>query len=157
MILGLYGKMLSTKGVVLVMVHSLRPAPTLLQAVATRDGANQRVTGISAANNAIIYIDSAYANRGCSAEGRSQNNTYGPTFQLPRNTTEDPGFADYRRLNLTLLPSSPIFKRLPGFKQIPFNDIGLAIDCWRPRIPTDAETGRLALAPGTPGGPPARH
>ena len=126
-------------------------------AVATRDGKNQRITGISAANNAIIYIDSAFSNKGCSAEGSSQNNTYGPFFQLPRNTTVDPGFADYRRLNLTLLPSSPIFKHLPGFKQIPFNDIGLEIDQWRTRVPTDAETGRLVLAPGTPGGPPTTN
>ena len=124
-------------------------------AVATRDGKNQRVTGISATGNAAIYIDEAYANSGCNAEGPSQNNTYGPTFNLARNTSVDPGFADYRRLNLTLLPSSPIFKALPGFKPIPFGEIGLEVDQWRSRLPTDDETGRLELAPGTPGGPPA--
>ena len=67
----------------------------------------------------------------------------------------NPGFADYRRLNLTLLPSSPIFRALPDFKPIPFDDIGLVTDQWRTRVPTDAETGRLVLAPGQPGGPPA--
>ena len=125
-------------------------------AIATRDGKNQRITGISATNNAAIYIDEAYANRGCNAEGGSQNNTFGPTFQLARNTSVNPGFADYRRLNLTLLPSSPIFRALPDFKPIPFDDIGLVTDQWRTRVPTDAETGRLVLAPGQPGGPPAR-
>lgn len=125
-------------------------------AVATRYGENQRVTGISATNNAVIYIDEAYSNAGCDhgAAGHPQNNTYGPTFQLPRNTSVDPGFADYRRLNLTLLPSSPVFRALSVFKPIPFGDIGLEADQWRATVPTDAETGRLELAPGTPGGPP---
>ena len=123
--------------------------------MATTDGKNQRVTGIEAASNAVVYIDEAYANAGCDSDP-AQNNTFGPTFQLARNTSVDPGFADYNNLNLTLLPSSPIFKALPGFVPIPFGRIGLVIDPWRTRLPSDAETGRLALAPGRPGGPPAR-
>jgi hypothetical protein len=120
--------------------------------IATTDGENQRITGIDATTNAIVYIDSEYSNRGCT--DALQNNTYGPTFWLPRNTTVDPGFGDYKSLNFTLEPTSPIFKVLPTFKPIPFHQIGLVIDKWRTRIPTSAEIGRLVLAPGRPGGPP---
>jgi hypothetical protein len=121
--------------------------------IATTDGKNQRITGIRSTSNAVVYIDDAFANEGCNVE-ESQNNTYAPTFQLPRNTTVDPGFADYDNLNLALLPTSPIFEALPDFAPIPFDRIGLEIDQWRAHIPTDAETGRLVLAPGRPGGPP---
>jgi hypothetical protein len=123
--------------------------------VATTDGKNQRITGNSAISNAVVYIDEAFANPGCNSDP-TQNNTYSPTFQLTRNTTVDPGFADYENLNFTLLPTSPIFTMLPGFEPIRFDSIGLEIDRWRAQIPSDAETGRLMLAPGRPGGPPAR-
>ena len=67
----------------------------------------------------------------------------------------DPGFADYARLNFTLLPNSPIWKALPNWRAIPFNEMGLMVDGeYRTMVPTDAEVGRLALAPGTKGGPP---
>jgi hypothetical protein len=122
--------------------------------IATTDGKNQRITGIDASGNAVVYIDQAYSNTGCIDEP-TQNNTYGPELHLLRNTTIDPGFANYARLNFTLLPSSPIFKELPEFRDIPFGQIGLETDEWRVRVPSDKETGRLDLAPGTPGGPPA--
>lgn len=122
--------------------------------IATTDGKNQRITGLVASGNALVYIDQAYSNAGCT-DDPTQNNTYGPELHLPRNTTINPGFANYASLNFTLLPSSPIFKALPEFRDIPFGQIGLEIDQWRMRLPSDSETGRLDLAPGTPGGPPA--
>lgn len=121
--------------------------------IATTDGKNQRITGIDAVENAVVYIDSAFSNSGCTDP--AQNNTYGPGLHLPRNTTVDPGFASYTELNFTLLPSSPVLKALPIFHDIAFGQIGLETDQWRMRLPSDTETGRLDLAPGRPGGPPA--
>jgi hypothetical protein len=36
----------------------------------------------------------------------------------------DPGFVDAKKMNFELLPTSEIFKLLPGFTSIPFNKIG---------------------------------
>ena len=55
----------------------------------------------------------------------------------------DPGFADLSRFDFTLKPGSPLLKDLPGFKPIPFRKIGLYIDEYRTRLPTDEETGRF--------------
>jgi hypothetical protein len=37
----------------------------------------------------------------------------------------DPGFVDMANMNFQLNPSSEVFKLLPGFKEIPFNKIGI--------------------------------
>lgn len=142
----------------------------ICEEIATKDGKNDDVVGNIASTNAIVYIDQAFKNKGCNTHPE-QNNTFGPFWQLYRNGTVastttttaaadsaaviDPGFADYARLNFTLLPDSPIFKALPNWQVIPFGEIGLMIDgAYRPKVPTDAEVGRLELAPGTPHGPP---
>lgn len=39
--------------------------------------------------------------------------------------TNDPGFVDFARGDLRLKPDSEVFKRLPGFRPIPFDKIGL--------------------------------
>lgn len=44
---------------------------------------------------------------------------------------EPPGFVDAARLDLRLRDDSPIFKKLPGFQRIPFEQIGLKIDEYR--------------------------
>jgi hypothetical protein len=41
-------------------------------------------------------------------------------------TNEDPGFVNAAEANFQILPDSPVFDRIPGFKNIPFNDIGPA-------------------------------
>ncbi|MCD8166166.1 MAG: right-handed parallel beta-helix repeat-containing protein [Bacteroides sp.] len=61
--------------------------------------------------------------------------------------TGDPGFADMEGLNMELKKSSVIYKKLPGFKPIPFKKIGLFRDEYRKRLPTEAEIGRFAIAP----------
>ncbi len=50
-------------------------------------------------------------------------------------TTEDPGFVDAATMNFSLKPSSVVFTRLPGFQEIPFNQIGLRRDEHRATTP----------------------
>ncbi|MCX5684848.1 MAG: hypothetical protein NT049_14345 [Planctomycetota bacterium] len=57
---------------------------------------------------------------------------------------EDPGFVNAAKMDFRLRPDSAVFKKLPGFKPIPMEKIGLYVDEYRPRLPEAA---------GTPTGP----
>jgi len=46
-------------------------------------------------------------------------------------TDEDPGFVDYQNENFNLKPDSEVFDRIPGFKALPFDKMGLYIDQYR--------------------------
>jgi hypothetical protein len=56
----------------------------------------------------------------------------------------DPGFVDIARHDFRLKPDSAIFKDLPGFKPIPVEKIGLFIDEYRKKLPTDDEIDRFS-------------
>jgi hypothetical protein len=55
----------------------------------------------------------------------------------------DPGFVNMERLDFRLKPDSKILKDLPGFKPIPVEKIGLYVDEYRHKLPTDEEVGRF--------------
>jgi hypothetical protein len=59
-------------------------------------------------------------------------------------TNEDPGFEDAGSLNLRLKPDSVVYRMIPGFEPIPFEQIGLYTDEYRKVLP--AKHG----VPGTP-------
>jgi parallel beta-helix repeat protein len=46
-------------------------------------------------------------------------------------TVNDPGFEDYENENFTLRSNSEVFKKIPGFKAVPFHKMGLYIDQYR--------------------------
>jgi parallel beta-helix repeat protein len=46
-------------------------------------------------------------------------------------TDNDPGFVDYEKGNFNLLPDSEVFEKIPGFKPIPFDRMGLYPDEFR--------------------------
>ena len=50
---------------------------------------------------------------------------WGPIHDNNLITKEDPGFMDASKLNFTLKESAEVFKKLPGFKSIPFKEMGL--------------------------------
>jgi len=50
-------------------------------------------------------------------------------------TTEDPGFVDAAQCNFLLKDDSWVYKKIPGFKKIPFDKIGLYIDEYRTALP----------------------
>ncbi len=47
----------------------------------------------------------------------------------------DPGFVNAAAGNFALKPNSPAFKNIPGFKPIPFDQIGLKLDEYRTTVP----------------------
>ena len=57
-------------------------------------------------------------------------------------TAGDPGFVDAAKGNFALKPDSEVFKKIPGFKPIPFDQIGLRLDNYRRSLPADNETRR---------------
>ena len=46
-------------------------------------------------------------------------------------TDEDPGFVDYENENFNLKPDSEVFQKIPDFKAIPFDKMGLYTDQYR--------------------------
>lgn len=50
-------------------------------------------------------------------------------------TDEDPGFVDGAAMNFQLKPDSTVFTKIPGFRPIPFERIGLYVDEYRPILP----------------------
>ena len=51
-------------------------------------------------------------------------------FELKNNfiTGDDPGFIDQKNLNFQLKDNSIVYKKIPEFKKIPFEKIGLYSD-----------------------------
>jgi len=49
-------------------------------------------------------------------------------------TDEDPGFVDYENENFNLKPDSKVFKEIPEFKALSFDDMGLYLDQYRKTI-----------------------
>ena len=56
---------------------------------------------------------------------------------------KNPGFVNMAERDFRLRPDSQIFKDLPGFQPIPFEKMGLFVDEFRKRLPTDKEAGRI--------------
>jgi hypothetical protein len=49
-------------------------------------------------------------------------------------TTNDPGFVSLEGQNFMLVPDSEVFKKLPDFKPVPFDKMGLYLDEFRKAI-----------------------
>ena len=56
--------------------------------------------------------------------------------------TNDPGFVNFAKHDFRLKPDAQVFKDLPSFQPIPFEKMGLFVDEYRKRLPTDNEAGR---------------
>ena len=50
-------------------------------------------------------------------------------------TKDDPGFVNAKAMDFRLKPDSVVFKEVPGFEAIPFDNIGLVIDEYRKALP----------------------
>jgi hypothetical protein len=77
-------------------------------------------------------------------EMRKENNTNTALISFVDNyvTSQDPGFTDLAAGNYSLKMGSEVFSKIPGFKPIPFDKMGLQIDNYRTKLPTDQEAGR---------------
>ena len=59
---------------------------------------------------------------------------------IEHNFTEgDPGFVDPGGGNYQLKDESPVYAQIPGFRKIPFDDIGLYDDEYRQMLPSRKE------------------
>ena len=69
-------------------------------------------------------------------------------FSKVRNNVTMPlaeaGFADPAHLDFRLKPDSPLLRKLPRLKEIPFEKIGLYVDEYRRALPSTGETGRYS-------------
>ena len=74
-----------------------------------------------------------------------QNTTNPAIISIVDNfvTHSDPGFVDLAAGNFALKKDSEVFAKIPGFQNIPFDKMGLQIDKYRKKLPTDEEAGRL--------------
>jgi len=54
-------------------------------------------------------------------------------------TDEDPGFIDAARMNFQLKDDSVVYRKIPGFKKIPFGNIGLYQDQFRATRPVSGD------------------
>ncbi|OQW96460.1 MAG: hypothetical protein BWK77_04620 [Verrucomicrobia bacterium A1] len=50
-------------------------------------------------------------------------------------TGDDPGFADLRRMDFNLRGDAAALQKVPGFRPVPFDRIGLRTDAYRPSLP----------------------
>lgn len=62
--------------------------------------------------------------------------------------TSNPGFVNMEQMNFQLLPNAQLLKDLPNFKPIPVDKIGLYIDEYRKRLPTNQEIDRYSNGDG---------
>ncbi len=57
------------------------------------------------------------------------------TFQANLETAEDPGFVNMAKRDFALRKDSVVWRRAPGFRAIPFHEIGLRVDRYRKALP----------------------
>ncbi len=55
----------------------------------------------------------------------------------------DPGFVNMNQFDFRLKPDSRIFKELPGFQPLPIDKMGLFVDEYRKKLPSDLEVNRF--------------
>lgn len=78
-------------------------------------------------NNVLVHV-------GVLNDGKKE---WGPIRENNWITEEDPGFVDARSMNFSLRRDAPVYRKLPGFREIPFADIGP-----RSAEPAEAPRGR---------------
>jgi hypothetical protein len=59
--------------------------------------------------------------------------------------SNDPGFVNLAKMGFRLKPDAQLLKDLPAFRKISFEKIGLYVDEYRRRLPTDAKAGRVRV------------
>lgn len=101
-------------------------------------------------NNVSALNTQNYRNRILEWSNKEHDTTAVPAPSKFKNMAykENPGFVDLRKnFNFALKSDSRIFNDLPGFKTIPLDKIGLFIDEYRSKLPTDKEIKRFETMP----------
>jgi hypothetical protein len=100
-------------------------------------------------NNVAVMNTVQFRNRILMPDNKERDtiNIPAPAKYINVAYNEDPGFVDLTNFKLSLKPDSKIFKDLPEFKNIPFEKIGLFVDEYRRKLPTDKEIKRFENMP----------
>lgn len=96
-------------------------------------------------NNVAVNCQTPFAWKWIAGTNAIRTNDF---FASGRNVSyaNDPGFMNFAKKDFRLKPDAQVFKDLPGFQPIPFDKIGLFVDEYRRRLPTDEEAGRVRKA-----------
>ena len=104
-------------------------------------------------NVSALSTQMAFRNRILEWSNKERDTVNIPTPAKYKNISykEDPGFVDFKNFQLNLKPDSRIFTDLPEFKAIPLDKIGLFVDEYRKKLPTDQEIKRFEALPAKGG------
>ncbi|MFZ4456859.1 MAG: right-handed parallel beta-helix repeat-containing protein [Bacteroidales bacterium] len=104
-------------------------------------------------NVSALSTQMAFRNRMLEWSNKERDTVNIPTPAKYKNVSykEDPGFVDLKNFQLSLKPNSRIFTDLPEFKAIPLDKIGLFVDEYRKKLPTDQEIKRFEALPAKGG------
>ncbi|MFP5042952.1 right-handed parallel beta-helix repeat-containing protein [Parasediminibacterium sp. JCM 36343] len=100
-------------------------------------------------NNISVLNNVPFRNRILEPSNKEHDTAYIPSPTGKQNITykEDPGFVDLKNFIFKLRADSKVFKDLPGFVPLPIDKMGLFIDQYRKKLPTDAEIKRFDALP----------
>jgi len=103
------------------------------------------VTALPSRVNNNIAVNCAHPFTWKLVSGTNVISTNGSLVAGQKNMSyvNDPGFVNFAKRDFRLKPDAQVFRDLPGFQPIPFEKIGLFVDEYRRKLPTDAEAGRL--------------
>lgn len=104
-------------------------------------------------NNVSALNTVNYRNRILEWSNKEHDTIAIPTPAKYKNMSyiEDPGFVDLKNFNLNLKSGSKVFTDLPEFKELPLDKVGLFIDEYRHKLPTDKEICRFEAMPSKDG------
>jgi hypothetical protein len=100
-------------------------------------------------NNVAIMNTIQFRNRILESNNKEHDTISIPAPAKYKNMAykEDPGFSDLKNFKFYLKPDSRIFKDLPEFKALPTEKMGLFVDEYRIKLPTDKEIKRFENVP----------
>ena len=95
------------------------------------------------ADNVAVQCAQPFVWRAVESGKTTETNSFASGTNLACDS--NPGFADMENLDFRLAPDSRLLKELPGFMPIPVERIGLYIDAYRKRLPTEEELDRVGV------------
>ena len=104
------------------------------------------------ANNIAVMNGVNFRNRLLAADNKERDTTSVPgSTGKNREYKDDPGFVSLKDFDFRLKSDSKIFTDLPGFKNLPIEKMGLYLDEYRKKLPSDKVIGRFDAMPSPVG------
>ncbi|MEI6321559.1 MAG: right-handed parallel beta-helix repeat-containing protein [bacterium] len=95
------------------------------------------------ADNVAVQCAQPFVWRAVESGKTTETNSFASGSNLACES--NPGFKDIEKLDFRLAPDNRLLKDLPGFKAIPVESIGLYIDSYRKKLPTEEELDRVGV------------